>query len=290
MTERWSSPAKVNLALLVVGERPDGFHEIRTVFQAIDLADTVTLERTREPRLQIACDHPRVPQDDTNLVARAHALLVAEHGIPAGFRITIEKRIPPGAGLGGGSSNAAATLAALNALCGLGLEPEALEALAARLGSDAAFFVRGGTRLGTGRGEHLTDWPAARRLAFLLALPELSVATAAVYRRGGFILTPDPDPLTILSREMTREDPEGVARGLFNALEGPAFSLHPALARLKGQILGSGALGALLSGSGACVFGLFADVDAANAGSGAFTGAARTLVARPLDVGVRRLA
>ena len=259
----WIAPAKTNLYLEVLGKRSDGFHNIRTLFQAIDLADRLVVCRTTSDTISVTCDTPGIPTDERNLVVKAWRALKAHHPFPGGVELRLEKTIPAGAGLGGGSSDAAAMLVAANSLFGLGLSAERLEALAGGIGSDVPFFIRGGVRLGEGRGERLSDWPCPARGAFVILSPPFAVSTADVYARGGFGLTPGGAPLNILRLEMTREDPEGAAGELFNALEQPAFSLYPDLRRLKGKLLGHGAVGALLCGSGSSLFAHFATVEAA---------------------------
>ena len=287
----WLAPAKVNLALEVRARRPDGFHDIRTVFQAIDLGDRLTISRSRPGTFQLRCDWPGIPAGEENLVTRAWRLLERRRSLPAGVEVGLEKQVPPGAGLGGGSSDAAALLVAASAELGLELAPPELEELAAELGSDVAFFIRGGTQLGEGRGERLTPWPPLTRGAFVIVWPGFVLPTPAVYGAGGFGLTPTPDPFTLLRLGIAREDPEGVAKGFFNALEAPAFSLQPALAGVKGQLLGLGALGGLLCGSGSSVFAYFRDEgEARRAGASVPPGVRRVHLALPLGSGVRRIA
>jgi len=283
------APAKTNLVLTIEGRRPDGFHELRTVFQALDLHDRLTLTPRDDGEIVLTCTEPTIPTDGTNLVVRALTLLRDRTGLDRGADLHLEKAIPHGAGLGGGSADAAAALVAANDAFGLGLGPEDLERLGGELGSDVAFFVRGGTQEGTGRGEILAPTGPLTVGAFLVVWPEVVLSTAHVYGTGGFGLTPDPDPHTLLALGMTREDPEGVARGMWNALERPAFSLHPSLAELKGQILGHEALAAFLSGSGSAVVGYFRDRHAAGRARDALAGAfPRSFVALPSSSGIRR--
>jgi 4-diphosphocytidyl-2-C-methyl-D-erythritol kinase len=182
-----SAPAKINLHLEVLGLRPDGFHELAMVMQTIDLADTLRFTATADARVSLVCDRPELPTDGTNLVVRAGELLRARSGLAElGARITLQKRIPVGAGLAGGSSDAAAALVGLNALWGLGFSAHQLLGLAAELGSDVPFCLAGGTQLCFGRGEVLEALaiPAERLPAVLLIKhPAASVSTPWAYGR-----------------------------------------------------------------------------------------------------------
>lgn len=169
---RVRAPAKVNWTLEVLGKRPDGYHEVRTVLQTIDLADSVTL--TPASNLYLTCSDAALASE-ANLAYRAAARLREASGAPAGALIAIEKRIPVAAGLGGGSSDAAATLRGLRALWGLSIADGQLAALAAELGSDVPFFLRGGTALATGRGESITPLPDIPRRAITVAWPDTPV-------------------------------------------------------------------------------------------------------------------
>ena len=182
-----SAPAKINLHLEVLGLRPDGFHELAMVMQTIDLADTLRFTATADARVSLVCDRPELPTDGTNLVVRAGELLRARSGLAElGAQITLQKRIPVGAGLAGGSSDAAAALVGLNALWGLGFSAHQLLGLAAELGSDVPFCLAGGTQLCFGRGEVLEALaiPAERLPAVLLIKhPAASVSTPWAYAR-----------------------------------------------------------------------------------------------------------
>ena len=185
---RVRSYAKVNLGLEVLGLRDDGYHELRTLFQTIDLHDDVVLRPLgRDEGIRVTCDHPLVPSDGTNLAARAAVDLQRYAGVERGVAIEIRKRIPVGGGLGGGSSNAAAVLLALDRMWGLGLGPPGLHRLAARLGADVPYFLLGGTALGLGPGRR--GLPAARadpglRRGRGRGDPRLHEGRLRPYRRG----------------------------------------------------------------------------------------------------------
>jgi 4-diphosphocytidyl-2-C-methyl-D-erythritol kinase len=258
---RVRSFAKVNLGLEVLGLREDGYHELRTLFQTIDLHDDVVL-RPLEREIVVRCDHPLVPQDATNLAARAAEELRRYARIERGVEIAIRKRIPVGGGLGGGSSNAAAVLMGLDRLWGLGLEADTLHQLARRLGADVPFFLLGGTALGLARGDEV--YPLRRQLRGRLVLvdPGIHVSTARVFARIDAGLTPRENSNNIfyfVSREL---EGSGAFRPLSNDLEAAALEEAPALreqaGRIRSALAAEGALLVALSGSGASYFGLFA--------------------------------
>jgi 4-diphosphocytidyl-2-C-methyl-D-erythritol kinase len=262
----WTAPAKINLYLEIAGRREDGFHDLITVFQALELSDTLRIRRSDDPTCRVRVTAGDAPEGRANLVHRAWRALREHRPEVGGLEVELDKRVPSEAGLGGGSSDAAAALVAANQLWSLGMPPAELERVGAEVGSDVAFFVRGGTQLGEGRGERLSPWPARRRGAFVLARPGFGLSTPEVYRAlhgaphddRGPTLTPPEERLRLLRLGLTREEPQGVAAGVFNALEEPAFSLRPALADLKRKLLGN-ALGGALAGSGSALFAYFAD-------------------------------
>lgn len=282
------SPAKVNLFLSVTGVRADGYHDLATVFQAVEWTDRLRVTKRARPGISLTVTERGVPADARNLVWRAWERLATLPGVDGGIDAALDKHLPHGAGLGGGSGNAAALLVAVDALFDLRLGAAALEAIGAAVGADVPFFVRGGTQLGTGRGDTLEPLDPLTVGAFGIATPPFRLDTARVYAKGGFELTPNAEARTLLGLGIAREDPEGVARGLVNALEGPAFSLRPELKRLKGQLLATPALGALLCGSGSSVFAYYGDEAEARARLRDVPGA--TLhVAMPRPTGVRRV-
>jgi len=259
-TLRIRSYAKVNLGLEVLGQREDGYHELRTLFQTIDLHDDITL-RSRGTGVVVRCDHPLVPKDATNLAARAAEALRRYGRVSEGVEIEIKKRIPVGGGLGGGSSNAAAVLLGLDRMWHLGLGPAGLHPLAARLGADVPFFLLGGTALGLARGDEV--YPLRRQLRAWVVLVDsaLPVSTARVFARMDARLTPRGNSNSIfhfVSREL---EGAGAFRLLVNELEEAALEEAPALReqarRIRAVLLRGGALLAALSGSGSSYFGLF---------------------------------
>lgn len=262
------APAKVNLGLAVLGRRPDGYHELRTLFQTVSLCDRVTLRRARDG-VRVRCD--ALPGlGESNLAHRAAVAFFEESGVAGGVRIEVAKRIPAGGGLGGGSSDAAAVLLGCCRLFGVRLSPARLRARAAELGSDVPFFLTGGAAIGSGRGEVVEPIPAfPGACAALIHLGTQGLSTAAVYGRlPPDALTGSGRDLTILLAGWRAGSLRRLGSRLFNDLEPPAFALDPGLAAVKEALLAAGAAGSLLCGSGSSVFGLF--------GSGAEAARARS--------------
>lgn len=267
--------AKINLSLRVYSLRSDGFHDVRTILQAIDLFDLVKCEARRGP-FQIRSDMPGVPTDRTNLVWKAAQLLweaAGRSGEPCNTMVTLQKNIPMKAGLGGGSSNAAAALLGLRRLWSLRVPDEQIHALAVRLGSDVPFFLVGGTALGLGRGEEVYPLENLPRYRVVLVIPPFGVATNDAYGwfdESGSTGTVSHLPQTWLGR----------TTALVNDLEGPVTARHPVIGQLKQRVTDRGALMAAMSGSGSTVFGVFRSAAAASrAARGLNTGGASVLTA-----------
>ncbi|GEA14546.1 MAG: 4-diphosphocytidyl-2-C-methyl-D-erythritol kinase [Moorella sp. (in: firmicutes)] len=255
---------KINLTLKVLDRRPDGFHNLSTIFQVIALQDTLTFSRCPEG-INLEVKGAPLPAGPDNLVYRAAALLQQRYGFP-GVRITLTKRIPLAAGLAGGSSDAAATLLGLNYLYNLGLTPGQLAREGARLGSDVPFCVLGGTALGRGRGEELYLLPPAPRLWLVLVKPPFGVSTAAVYQ--GWDAAPSrqnpepPDEEKALAA-LRAGDREQLVRALGNDLEIVTCRLYPEVMAIKLSLVAAGAERAVLCGSGPTVFGVAPDRETA---------------------------
>jgi len=252
------APAKINLFLRVTGRRPDGYHELVTLMCPVALFDTLTLTPEKEG-LHVICSHPDVPEDDANLAARA-ARLFMETAFPgpscpiSGLTIRIEKMVPVGAGLGGGSSDAAAVLTTLNRHCENPLSTPALMELAGRLGADVPFFLLGGAALATGIGERLEPFSHLPSWTALLVYPNVAVSTAWVYKNLNLRLTKDEKKL----RKFHFKDRFfNVAEHLVNDLESVTSGAFPVIEEIKRLLLAHGAAGAMMSGSGSTVFGLF---------------------------------
>jgi 4-diphosphocytidyl-2-C-methyl-D-erythritol kinase len=248
--------AKINLDLRVLGRRPDGYHELSTVFQSISLHDTIEVGTTPlDVPFSIDCDAPGVPVDERNLVWQAASRLwqaIGRDGPPRGARVRIEKRIPTGAGLGGGSADAAVALVALARCWGTAMSDLALHRLAAAIGADVPFFLMGGTARGLGRGDSLEAWPDGPRLEVVLAFPPFGISTTEAY--GWY--DADGAEASIVGAPPTAEFQTWL-RTCRNDLESPVAGRHRLLSDLTARLTGLGALKAMLSGSGSTVFGLF---------------------------------
>jgi 4-diphosphocytidyl-2-C-methyl-D-erythritol kinase len=256
------APAKINLNLRVVGRRPDGFHDIESVVQSVTLHDTleIAIEGTG---LGLEVDDPAVPAGAGNLVHRAaERLLDGAAGKPPGIRMWLTKRIPAGAGLGGGSSDAAAALVGIDRLLGLGLPAAALAAHAAALGSDVPYFLTGGTAFLTGRGIEVEPMADAPPADVLIVDPGVPVSTAAVYAQVQEPLTLAPKPASMSGFGRIPVDLVSWVRA-GNDLEPHAARFCPDIVRIRSMLAGAGALAAAMTGSGSAVFGLFASADAA---------------------------
>ncbi|MBX2865634.1 MAG: 4-(cytidine 5'-diphospho)-2-C-methyl-D-erythritol kinase [Leptolyngbyaceae cyanobacterium MAG.088] len=275
------SAAKINLYLEIIGHRPDGFHEMAMVMQSVDLCDRITLTSLPMATQRLQCDHPQVPTDSSNLALKAVNLLITQFPELAnrGVEINIEKNIPVGAGLAGGSGNAAATLVGLNLLWKLGLTQIELEELSAQLGSDIPFCIRGGTAIATGRGEMLDPIPSLSGLYVVLAKYEsVSVSTPWAYKtyRANFSdrYADIADSATLEERQqrvhagpmvtaISHKDTEGIGHHLYNDLERVVLPAHKNVQQLRDRMASHGGLGTMMSGSGPTVFTLAATLETA---------------------------
>ncbi len=249
------APAKVNLGLVVLGKRPDRYHEIETVMQMVSLCDTLEIEQGGGG-IVLASDSSELPLGRENLVYRAAERLAREAGRAPAVRIRLEKRIPVAAGLGGGSSDAAATLAALNRLWGLDYPPEKLRALAEELGMDVPFFLFSPTALARGRGERLTPLtPPEPPLWMVLVNPRFRVSTAWAYESLNLGLTTKNKHISMRRFSITTF--EDARFPLENDLEGATLEAFPVLREIKESLRELGALAGLMSGSGPTVYGVF---------------------------------
>ena len=239
-----ATPAKLNLFLELLGRRSDGYHTIETLMLAVNLYDTLEYRRRDDGRLVVQCDTPEIPGGPENLVWRAAAALQAAAGGRLGADIRLSKRIPHQAGLGGGSSDAAATLFALNRLWNLNWPQEELQQIAATLGSDIGFFLSAPAAWCTGRGELVEPEHLGGRFDFVIVKPAMGLSTAEVYRRASI-------PSQNISGSTVRESLRSGDR-----LQEAAFAAAPVVRDLYHELLETKPLGCLLSGSGSCVFAL----------------------------------
>ncbi len=255
-----TAPGKINLSLRVGGRDERGYHALATVFQAVDLLETITASATDTNRLSLTVtSHVRgeVPTDGTNLALRAADLLRTECGVRAGAELHIEKRVPIAGGMGGGSADAAAALVALNRLWGLGLSAEDLAAFGARLGADVPFALHGGTALGTGNGTELQAIHTAEVLTWLLVAPGGHLSTPQVFtvfdeiaEQSGTVVPTIPTPDAAQIAALGAGDLPAIAASLANDLHAPALRLSPELGPLLEGLMEAGALAAVISGSG----------------------------------------
>ncbi len=267
------APAKINLTLEILGRRPDGYHDLRSVVVPIGLTDQIELTGTAggvetHVTADAGIDLTHLGDSDSNLATRAAYLLQRRCQVRDGVRIRIHKRIPLGGGLGGGSADAAGTLVGLNALWNLGLAREALMALGAELGSDVPALVHGGAVCMEGRGERVTPIlkptdHTVRAFWVLVVNPGFACSTAEVFRncRCARDLTECPDVIHNVSSSVRSGDVHSAAAALFNGLQAVVFAQYPVTAALVARLRAAGALGVLLSGSGASVFALVRDWD-----------------------------
>jgi 4-diphosphocytidyl-2-C-methyl-D-erythritol kinase len=249
------SHAKINWTLDVLFKREDGYHELRTIYQTVSLHDELRISETSGP-IEIACEDPRVPCDDSNLAFKAALLLREVTGTSKGARIEIEKRIPVAAGLGGGSSNAAVTLLALIKLWQIEIDERELIRIAARLGSDVPFFLIGGTALGVGRGEEVSPVEQVHCEHLLLVNPGFAVSTRDAYEKLSRLTRPQAASIIPFTLPAAKGI-SGLPLAARNDLEEPVLAAYPEIAEVKRRLMSLGARHALMSGSGATVFGVF---------------------------------
>ncbi|MCD5390592.1 4-(cytidine 5'-diphospho)-2-C-methyl-D-erythritol kinase [candidate division NPL-UPA2 bacterium] len=246
------SPAKVNLYLNVLARRGDGYHEIETIIQAIDLCDEVTL-REKEKGIEVSCQNEGVPEGERNLAYRAARLILQETKISKGVGIEIKKNIPPAAGLGGGSSNAAATLAGLNKLWNLNLPERRLIQLATSLGMDVPFFIQGGRAIGRGKGDELTPLKGWSPFWLILVIPEFRVSTKRAYQSLKLDLTKGESQIKIVLKHLEKGDLSSI---LYNKFEEVMQKKYPRVKMIKERLKSLGITLASMSGSGSAIFGM----------------------------------
>jgi 4-diphosphocytidyl-2-C-methyl-D-erythritol kinase len=269
---KFRTPAKINLGLHIHKKRDDGFHELESLFQMVAWYDEVEIEET-QGNVKLFCDTPGIPNDETNLVVKAARLLQNRcPGKCSGVKITLKKNIPSGAGLGGGSGNAAGVLLALNIIWNLKIPSDDLISMASELGSDVPFFLMSPCAIGTGRGEILQS--VENRISFyiLMIYPGFPIPTPWVYGNLKLKLTKPENNISILKNFILRSEFAQLGAALCNDLEPVVFKRYPEILRIKNELLSSGAGGALLSGSGSTVFGIFDNPEIAKKALVRFTG------------------
>ena len=245
------SPAKVNLRLEILRKREDGYHEIRTIFQKISLHDTLHFSLKRRRGIRITADHPGLPTGERNLVYQAVRSILERSDYEGGVDVVIEKRIPLGAGLGGGSSNAATTLKAVNQLLKMNLNRKELKEAGAKIGADVPFFLFEGSAIGSGVGERLRKITLPS-LWYILIYPNFEVSTRWAYQN--FILTKTKYHFNL--RKLLKT-PEGIVRLLWNDLEDVVSGKYLEICIMRKMLTSAGAMGAIMTGSGPTVLGIF---------------------------------
>ena len=249
--------AKINLGLDVLGRRENGYHDVRMVMQSIYLYDEVKIAKKKEPGITLTTNLKFLPTGDGNIAYKAAQLLMDEFDLKEGVQITLNKHIPVAAGLAGGSSNAAAVLFGMNRLFGLHLTQQQLMERGVKLGADVPYCIMRGTVLAEGIGEELSVLPAMPKCTVLIAKPPISVSTKMVYEAlDSKEIVEHPDIDGILEG-LRKGDLHKVADSMGNVLEDVTIPMHPVIADIKQVMQDCGAIGAMMSGSGPTVFGLF---------------------------------
>ena len=255
--------AKINLGLDVVRRREDGYHEVRMIMQTIHLFDQLSIEKSREPGIHISTNLSFLPVNENNLVYKAGILLMDEFHISDGVDVNLVKRIPVAAGMAGGSTDAAAMHYGLNQMFDLGLSRQELMDRGVKIGADVPYCLMRGTALAEGIGEDLTQLPPMVKCPVLIAKPQISVSTKFVYQNLKLdenTIHPDIDQL---QKDIIAKDLDAVASHMGNVLETVTIPEYPIIADIKEQMMHSGAVNAMMSGSGPTVFGLFKDKETA---------------------------
>ena len=258
--------AKINLSLDVTGRRDNGYHDVRMIMQTIDLYDEITICRgphREDEKIVLGSGSSEVPADKSNLIYKAAGLIMDECGLDEGVMITYEKNIPVAAGMAGGSTDAAAVLKGMNELFSLGLSEARLRDIGVRIGADVPYCIMGGTALSEGIGEILTPLPPMPACFILIAKPPVGVSTAQVYTAFDSLEQKEHPDVDGMIGAIEMGDIKKIASLLGNSLEGVTIAKHPVIKDIKQMMLGNGALGSLMSGSGPTVFGIFDDKEAA---------------------------
>lgn len=251
--------AKINLGLDVVRRRDDGYHEVRMIMQTINLFDRLEIKKIKESAIKIHTNLFFLPVNENNLVYKAAKLLIDEFGIQEGVSVWLTKKIPVAAGMAGGSTDAAAMLFGMNRLFGLGLSKKQLMERGVKIGADVPYCIMRGTALAEGIGDKLSPLPAMVKCPVLIAKPQISVSTKFVYQNlklDDKTVHPDIDRLI---EDIRNKDLKAVSDHMGNVLESVTIPNYPVISQIKEQMMDSGAVGSMMSGSGPTLFGLFDD-------------------------------
>lgn len=255
--------AKINLSLDVTGVRPDGYHNVELILNEISLYDTLKVELNNDNIITLTCDDKTLPTDSENIAYRAAELFFTETNLNFGADITLTKKIPHGAGLAGGSADAAGVLRALNRMTGLPLPNERLFKLASKLGADVPFCLNGGCAFGEGIGDILTPLPRLTGFSYVIVKPGESISTAYVYKNLDLNIRPDNLNVRMAAEAIRRGDIQMLIQNAGNIMESVTASKFPVINDIKAMLYKSGAILSLMSGSGTSVFGMFDDLSAA---------------------------
>lgn len=251
--------AKINLGLDVLGQREDGYHEVRMIMQTIHLYDRVEIKKTKSPQIHVETNLFYLPVDENNLVYKAAKLMKTEFKIKEGVHITLQKFIPVAAGMAGGSSDAAAVMVGMNRIFNLGVKQSRLMELGLKIGADVPFCIMRGTALAEGIGEKLTALPPMPKCPILIAKPAVSVSTKHVYEQLRLTENTDHPNIDRIMENIRKKNLRGVAENMGNILETVTVREFPVIREIKKLMKENGALNAMMSGSGPTVFGLYAN-------------------------------
>lgn len=251
--------AKINLGLDVLGQREDGYHEVRMIMQTIHLYDRVEIKKTKSPQIHVETNLFYLPVDENNLVYKAAKLMKTEFKIKEGVHITLQKFIPVAAGMAGGSSDAAAVMVGMNRIFNLGVKQSRLMELGLKIGADVPFCIMRGTALAEGIGEKLTALPPMPKCPILIAKPAVSVSTKHVYEQLRLTENTDHPNIDRIMENIRKKNLRGVAENMGNILETVTIREFPVIREIKKLMKENGALNAMMSGSGPTVFGLYAN-------------------------------
>lgn len=260
-----NAPAKINIGLDVIRKRSDGYHDLKMIMQTINLSDTLEFTVTDDVADTLTCSNPKLPVDDNNLVIKAVKLMKETYGINASFHINLIKNIPVAAGMAGGSTDAAACFTALNAMFKLGITKEELMKLSVKLGADIPYCIMQGTALSEGIGDILTPLPPFDDVFILIAKPDIDVSTGFVYKNLKLTDNTCHPDIDGIIRAMYTHNYSEMSALMGNILETVTVPVYPVINTLKELMIKEGAFASLMSGSGPTVFGLFDDINTANA-------------------------
>ncbi len=250
------APAKINLGLSILKKLSSGYHEVKFIFQQISLFDRINLKEIKKDEIKVICNDKNVPLDKVNTVYQAASLIKRKMKIKKGIQIKIDKQIPTAAGLGGGSSNAAQTLIGLNKIWNLGLNTTDLLKLGVKIGMDVCYQLVGGTKVATHLGEKLKSLPQLPKIYLVLSNPNQEVSTKWAYQNIDYSQI-GKQQLRGLIKGIQKKDIKKIAKSLHNDFEFWVPNFYPAILKIKYKMLKNGALGAMMSGSGPTVFGIF---------------------------------